>query len=966
MAERTVGLKLQLDGVTQTISSVEELESVLVSAKGKLDALDGNKFTETADKAKNVTDEVKKTEKGVEDLGKKVQGISFEKKMESFAKIVGGVSAGFAGATAAAQLFGFNSENVTKAATTAQELLTVAMAARGFMEATVASETVVQTVATVGSTVATEASTVATFSLTAALRTLYATMLANPFTAILVVVGLLVTAFIALSDSSEKAKKAQEALDLQLKNSLATMDDLLRRRQDMNKIQIAQAEAEVTTEAAKQKKLNELRLKGLMDLRDTYAKEYALIEDNKQREIQVLNARGLNQEKYQEELIKINQKYDSQRQTAIVNKNNAENAIELENINYKKGVDERALAASLENEKRRTALIKGELTRRLVELKNSYNEERKAAIKNGEDVSLVERLYYKNRREAIKAFNDQYIESANDIYTQLNNLTTGSYFLEESNLTRTQLEQRKILLESQSEIIKAQNLKTDAVISLETKEGLKLIETTKQNRELLLAQERLFQAQLQDLKIRTQIDGLKSLNDALIKGNTDTAELQKQIYDKEFKLFTDNEKRKIRAAEEARFLEQVGKTKSSELTDEEIKTFENYYTNLIAGYELLAKQISTNAKIKIDNDILMKNSSRELLLTEAQLQQNYYTGVKSLMDLYKDDGTKTREEKLKDEKELAQLLIQLELDYQQKKLAIQLEAAKKSNEIIQKDPNQSPEAKAKAKADLLKLEVDYANSVNAITKNTADTSEKTTEELLNNIGKAIDILGSTLSKISSLVAQSYGFQLDRLEKDYKKTMDSVVGDTQQAEEKRIELEKEYNIKRAEIEKEARIKSLQFQIAQAIADTASATIKTFAEYGFTPVGFVLAGLGAALLTAQIAILSQQLGAEQSMARGGLVNGPSHEQGGVRYANGGVTLEGNEAVINRRSTLQYGSLLSQINQQGGGKPIYVNSAMDSRLIEVLASQKQTPVRAYVLETDITKSQAINRRLEALASF
>jgi hypothetical protein len=51
-----------------------------------------------------------------------------------------------------------------------------------------------------------------------------------------------------------------------------------------------------------------------------------------------------------------------------------------------------------------------------------------------------------------------------------------------------------------------------------------------------LAQERLFQAQLQDLKIRTQIDGLKSLNDALIKGNTDTAELQKQIYDKEFKL----------------------------------------------------------------------------------------------------------------------------------------------------------------------------------------------------------------------------------------------------------------------------------------------------------------------------------------------------------------------------------------------------------------------------------------------
>jgi hypothetical protein len=185
-------------------------------------------------------------------------------------------------------------------------------------------------------------------------------------------------------------------------------------------------------------------------------------------------------------------------------------------------------------------------------------------------------------------------------------------------------------------------------------------------------------------------------------------------------------------------------------------------------------------------------------------------------------------------------------------------------------------------------------------------------------------------------------------------------------EKKLENEKSYQAKKAQIEKEARIKSLQFQIAQSIADATAATIKTFAQYGFTPVGFVLAGLGAALMVAQVAIIKGQLNAEQSMARGGLVKGRSHEQGGVRYANGGVTMEGNEAVINRRSTLQYGSLLSQINEQGGGKPIYINSAMDSRLIEVLASQKQAPIRAYVLETDITKSQAINRRLEALASF
>jgi hypothetical protein len=73
-----------------------------------------------------------------------------------------------------------------------------------------------------------------------------------------------------------------------------------------------------------------------------------------------------------------------------------------------------------------------------------------------------------------------------------------------------------------------------------------------------------------------------------------------------------------------------------------------------------------------------------------------------------------------------------------------------------------------------------------------------------------------------------------------------------------------------------------------------------------------------------------------------------------------------VVNRNSTIRYSSLLSSINQAEGGRPILVGNAMDSRLIEVLAKQKQEPIRAYVLESDITKSQTINRKLEQLASF
>jgi hypothetical protein len=104
----------------------------------------------------------------------------------------------------------------------------------------------------------------------------------------------------------------------------------------------------------------------------------------------------------------------------------------------------------------------------------------------------------------------------------------------------------------------------------------------------------------------------------------------------------------------------------------------------------------------------------------------------------------------------------------------------------------------------------------------------------------------------------------------------------------------------------------------------------------------------------------------MAAGGTITGPSHENGGVKFQNGGFELEGNEAVINRISTLNYSGLLSQINESGGGRPILVSSPMDSRLIEVLAKDRQTPIRAYVVEQDITEAQQINRKLEQLASF
>ena len=167
-----------------------------------------------------------------------------------------------------------------------------------------------------------------------------------------------------------------------------------------------------------------------------------------------------------------------------------------------------------------------------------------------------------------------------------------------------------------------------------------------------------------------------------------------------------------------------------------------------------------------------------------------------------------------------------------------------------------------------------------------------------------------------------------------------------------------------------IKSLQFQLIQAIADTAQAVI---ANLEIPLLAVAVGALGAA----QVALIAQQLQAAQSMASGGrirmgaggVVIGPSHEQGGVSFASGGFNLEGGESVINKQSSMNYGGLLSQINQMGGGVPIVnnpSNSLMEERLIQAIAKTKNEPIRAYVLNSEITSGQAINRRLDELATI
>ena len=142
-----------------------------------------------------------------------------------------------------------------------------------------------------------------------------------------------------------------------------------------------------------------------------------------------------------------------------------------------------------------------------------------------------------------------------------------------------------------------------------------------------------------------------------------------------------------------------------------------------------------------------------------------------------------------------------------------------------------------------------------------------------------------------------------------------------AEEKKLaEQEKALKNKQAQQEANARKMELRYQMVMAVANTAQGASKALATWGW-PLGAIFAGIMAALGAIQVALIAKQIGAIKPVkyAEGGLLQGPSHSQGGIPIGRTGVEVEGNEYVVNKRSTAKYLPLLEAINAEGRKKSI-----------------------------------------------
>jgi len=193
-----------------------------------------------------------------------------------------------------------------------------------------------------------------------------------------------------------------------------------------------------------------------------------------------------------------------------------------------------------------------------------------------------------------------------------------------------------------------------------------------------------------------------------------------------------------------------------------------------------------------------------------------------------------------------------------------------------------------------------------------------------------------LARERQAINERYDADREDRETAFKAELEAL-GDNEAAKEN---LTKLYNQREEDIEEKRqqelrKIAKKEFQIQkanniiQAMIQGALAVVSALTPppIGLGPVaGVPYAAVVGGLAAAQIAAIASQkfVGAlgglipEEKLARGGMVHGPSHAQGGVKFNAGGrvVELEGGEAVITKRATQMFKPQLSAMNQAGGG--------------------------------------------------
>ena len=329
--------------------SVEDLKGELQALEAEFSTLSiGSKgFTELGNKIKGIKSQLKDVELQFEGLDKEQRATALVDTFNGLTGAVGAVSSAFIA-------FGAESAAIEDAE---KKLLGVIGVVTGLRDVSngllAASKLFGPAFTNVGAAIQAGFTAGATGA-----QTFKAALISTGIGAFIVAVGLLVANFDKLFGSAEAAKLAIEGINTSLEIQLNLINDLNRRQANASKIE----EARLKSIGASEEELSELRKKNFIRDRDAAIESVGVI--NKAQDAALAKFKGTEEEKQ-----KLIDGFNTKRNAAIIARNNAETALEIEKLSAIEKANAKAEEKRKEREAKRKARAENE-----VEAQKSLNE----------------------------------------------------------------------------------------------------------------------------------------------------------------------------------------------------------------------------------------------------------------------------------------------------------------------------------------------------------------------------------------------------------------------------------------------------------------------------------------------------------------------------------------------------------------------------------------------------------------
>ena len=305
--------------------------------------------------------------------------------------------------------------------------------------------------------------------------------------------------------------------------------------------------------------------------------------------------------------------------------------------------------------------------------------------------------------------------------------------------------------------------------------------------------------------------------------------------------------------------------------------------------------------------------------------------------------------------------------------------------LLEQNEDKYKDLKTKSYSDLEKAQEDYANQVVETDKDllskqkmswsdyTQSISKSWKENWQNTLSGLVDLAANIIGSVTDSLGNIFEMQAQKATYERESRYNKELENYQLLLDQQLISREEYDTKiellnqqKEQQERAARGKAFKQQkalnLVNAVMAGAQAVVQGLATQPFIPLGIAMGALAGVLTATQIGVISSQ---QFTAAKGGIV--PGNGPGNIDSVPS--LLAPGEAVINSNSTAMFGDLLSAINEMGGGVSLVPNTPFGGTSMvknSVFAENDRTPIRAYVVESEMTDRQRRVSRIERTASF